>query len=61
VFCAEVEFASRKCACNFNKINRHSGDKALISRQAMQPFVRELATALDAMLVPRKMRAPIHP
>jgi hypothetical protein len=33
----------------------------LLLRQAMQRFSGELATPLDAMLVPRKMRALIHP
>jgi hypothetical protein len=33
----------------------------LLLRQAMQPFSRGLATALDAMPAARKMRALTHP
>src|SRR5258705_6531417 len=57
VFCRQVEFASRKSACKFNKLIRISVirwcDWAAMRRGA---FSREFAT-LDAMRLPSKMRA----
>jgi hypothetical protein len=60
VFCGEVEFASRKSACKFNKLICilviRQRDRAMRCRA----FSREFAT-LDAMRVPRKMRPLVHP
>jgi hypothetical protein len=36
VFSDEVEFASRKWVCKFNKFNAHNRDKTRLLRQAMQ-------------------------
>src|SRR3977135_3933638 len=61
VFSDEVEFASRKWICKFNNFNSHNRDKTRLLRQAMQLLQPRLPTQLDAMLVPRKMRALITP